>query len=314
MRNRSLHNARKEKNDEFKTSLSDIEKEISHYPKNQFKDKVILCNCNDSPDSNFFRYFFYRFKKLGLKKLIGISYVEKLMKLDMTIPPPNNAEVFEFSGSKGRMPSQKDITITPLKDFGEFDSLECINFLKQADIVVTNPPFSRFVEYMTLLFKYKKKFLIMGKTDKIMISGVWENFKNGNVWPGYNYNETCSFIIPPSYEKYSKMIDGIKYGEVPGIMWFTNLTHKRINRSLILVKKYYGNEKDYPKYDNIDAIEVSKVKLIPEDYYGVIGVPITFIGSWNPSQFEIVGGEKLNTFIDGKETYRRILIKRKDKK
>lgn len=313
MSSKNLHKARKEKNDEFNTELSDIEKEIARYSKDQFKDKVVLCNCNDSPDSNFFRYFFYRFKKLRLKKLIGISYFDKIMKFDSTTSL-NNAEVFEFNGSKERMPNPKDITVTPLKEFGEFSSEECIDILKQADIVLTNPPFSLFVEYMALLFKYKKKFLIMGKTDKVMITGVWENFKEGNVWPGYNYNINCNFIIPSHYKKYNKIVDGIKYGEVSGIMWFTNLIHIKMNNPLVLVKKYYGNEEDYPKYDNIDAIEVSKVKHIPKDYYGVMGVPITFIGSWNPNQFEIVGGEKLNTFINGKETYRRILIKRKERK
>ena len=325
MANKNLHKAKKAKSDEFYTQLADIEKELWEY-KDYFKDKVIYCNCDDPRVSNFVQYFTLNFKFFGLKKLISTCYKHKDIwdfgkegKDDSAI-----ALIYEGTKNENQIPDDEDFIIKPLKGDGDFRSLECIEFLKEADIVVTNPPFSLFREYVDQLMAYQKKFIILGNNNAITYKEIFRYIKEGQLWLGYNANKTIEFIVPDDYPianpKTRKIIEGIHYQQVPAITWFTNLNHKKRNEDLILYKKY--NEQDYPKYDNYDAIEVSKIKDIPEDYYEVMGVPITFLDKHNPEQFEIVGidryvieenfGYVSRFFINGKEKYARILIKRKN--
>jgi len=319
--NKNLHNAKRNKNDEFYTQLSDIEKELSHY-KDHFRDKVVLCNCDDPKVSNFFRYFSLQFHQLGLRKLITTCY--KNQEIDLFSKNDNEEAIYlEYDGTKNKngVPSVEEIGIKHLKGDGDFRSKECVELLEQADIVVTNPPFSLFREFVALLIKYGKEFLIIGHMANIIYKDIAPLLKDGKIWVGYHHNIAMEFRLPNHYEKWSRIDKkGNKYGKVPGITWFTNLPHKKRNEELILVKKYEGNEKYYPKYDNYDAIEVGRVVDIPKDYNGVMGIPITFLGKYNPKQFEILGVDRWvegridygkNLFIAGKEKYNRILIKRK---
>lgn len=274
MGNTNLQQARKNKKDEFYTQLCDIENELKHY-KEHFKDKTILCNCDDPRVSNFFHYFSYNFEFLGLKKLITTCY--KSQEVDLFSQSNSERAIYlEYTGNKtgGRVPVAEEIGIKYLKGNGDFRSPECIDLLKQADIVVTNPPFSLFREYIALLMKYKKKFVIIGNQNAITYKEVFPLLKTNEVWPGYNHVK--EFLQSDGSMK--------KFGN---IQWFTNLDISKRHEELILYKKYTPQE--YPTYDNYDAINVDKVANIPCDYDGVMGVPITFLDKYNPNQFEIIG-------------------------
>ena len=305
--NSNLHKAKKAKNDEFYTQLSDIENELTHYLEH-FNDKVVYCNCDDPRLSNFVKYFQINFDKLGLKKLIATGYRKNCRGLKLVYDSNN-----------------KDANVEELEGDGDFRSEECVELLKQADIVVTNPPFSLFREYVAQLVGYGKKFLVLGNMNALKYKEIFPLIKANKIWVGHNFNKTMEFRLDESYERWNEIRDGFKYGKVPAIAWYTNLGIKKRHEKLILTEKY--DPAKYPKFDNYDAINVDKVNDIPKDYAGVMGVPITFLDKYNPEQFEIVGTtenglcdkalwihpeEKHNEpFIDGKKKYTRILIRRK---
>lgn len=294
--NKNLHSAKRAKNDEFYTQLSDIEKELSHY-REYFKDKTVLCNCDDPYISGFFEYFSLNFEALQLKKLITTCYKNNTPYL-FTQQDQEQAVYLEYTGDKNdnRVPDVHEIGVKAFKGDGDFRSAECIELLKEADVVVTNPPFSLFREYLAQLIEYDKKFLIIGHQNAITYKEVFHLIKENKMWLGVHNNQ--SFVFGTPYKNIleanrsfckQKGFDGETYVKVPGINWFTNIPHNKRNESLRLFKEYKGHEDEYPKYDNYDAIEVSKVVDIPIDYDGVMGVPITFLDKYNPEQFEIVG-------------------------
>lgn len=279
MANTNLHNAKKAKNDEFYTRLTDIEKECKHY-REQFKGKVIYCNCDDARDSKFFKYFSMNFEFFGLKKLITTGY-----KAD----GHGVALIYEGDKNGNKIVDDEEIQVIELEGNGDFRSPECVEFLKQADIVVTNPPFSLFREYVKQLMEYGKKFLVICSQNAITYKEIFPYIKNNELWLGVNMVK--EFVTPLKEVTNEKTQYKNEQGEViqkfGNICWYTNLPHKKRNLPLDLYKKY--NEKEFPKYDNYDAIEVSKVCDIPMDYEGVMGVPITFLDKYCPSQFEILG-------------------------
>jgi hypothetical protein len=267
--NINLRKAKRLKNDEFYTRMEDIENELSHY-KECFKGEVVYCNCDNPTWSNFAKYFVDNFQDMGLKKVILTHYDE--------------------SGSSKTIYDGESLVTTPLKSNGDFRSEECIELLKEADIVVTNPPFSLFREYISQLIDYDKKFIILGNNNAITYKEVFCQIKSNNIWLGVQTNKTMDFQIPEHYETWSHIDEnGNKIAKVPAISWFTNLPNKKRNEKITLFNKYYGNEDNYPKYDNYDAIEVSKTKDIPNDYDGYMAVPITFMCKYNPNQFIILG-------------------------
>ena len=291
----NLHKAKQNKKDEFYTQLVDIERELGHY-KEHFKNKVVLCNCDDPRISNFFHYFSYNFEYLGLKKLIATCYKGQNMDL-FTKNDSEQAIYLEYLGDKNsnKIPDAEEIGIKHLKGDGDFRSDECIELLKQADIVVTNPPFSLFREYVTQLMKYNKKFVIVGHQNAITYKEVFKLIKENTVWLGYGFKGGAGHFINKEYKDYATAgnhKDGMI--RVSGVHWFTNLEIKKRHENLILYKTY--NEKEYPKYDNYDAINVDKTKEIPLDYKGAIGVPITFMNKYNPDQFEIIGQGQGNLY------------------
>ena len=287
-----MHLAKRAKQDEFYTQLADIERELKHYKKH-FKGKVVYCNCDDPRVSNFFHYFSYSFEKLGLKKLIATCYKNQ----DMDLFSRNDSEraiYLEYEGDKSgnNVPDREEIGIKHLKGDGDFRSAECIELLKQADIVVTNPPFSLFREYVGQLIEFDKQFLIIGNVNAITYKEVFRLIKESRLWLGPSIRSgDREFGVPDDYPLSAAgyRIDdrGNKYIRVKGVRWFTNLDFKERHEDLILYKTYSPDE--YPTYDNYDAIEVSKTKDIPADYEGAMGVPITFLDKHNPNQFEIVG-------------------------
>jgi hypothetical protein len=294
-KNENLHKAKSAKNDEFYTQLSDIEKEMVHY-KQHFNGKTVYCNCDDARESNFFKYFSKNFEFLGLKKLITTGY-----KAD----GHGVALIYEGDKNGNRNPDTEEITIKQLEGNGDFRSEECVEFLKEADIVVTNPPFSLFRQYIAQLMEYGKKFIIVGNTQAITYKEVFPYIKNNELWLGVSsFNCGMYFQVPENYEyaktyKFDRERNGVKVMRVSSICWFTNLDHEKRNRPLDLYK-HYSNE--YKHYDNYDAIEVSKVCEIPMDYDGVMGVPITFLDKYCPDQFEIVGcfnGYKECDYVNG---------------
>jgi hypothetical protein len=324
--NHNLHQAAKAKKDEFYTQLTDIEREIGHY-KEHFKGKVVLCNCDDPRVSNFFHYFSHNFEHLGLKKLITTCYKNQNMDL-FSQNDSETAICLEYRGDKDgdRVPSAEEIGIRPLKGDGDFRSAECIELLKEADIVVTNPPFSLFREYTAQLIKYDKKFLIIGSQNAITYKEIFKLVKENKIWLGVDNYGTKWFNVKDHYdiatESRKKIENGEKYFSMGSIVWFTNLDIEKRHEELILYKTYKGNEKDYPKYDNYDAIEVSKVADIPMDYTGAMGVPITFLDKYNPKQFEIIGSNRgvdqdpkgiygRGSYLDGKEKFKRLFIRNK---
>ncbi|MCK9595114.1 MAG: adenine-specific methyltransferase EcoRI family protein [Candidatus Omnitrophica bacterium] len=325
--NKNLHKANLAKKDEFYTQLVDIEKELKHY-KEQFRGKVVYCNCDDPFESNFFKYFASNFNSLKLKKLITTSYVkspivgEQLLLFEVEGLKPSGKEPFkieikEVPDADGNGAINLDDveyllkhdknTATPLRGNGDFRSDECIKLLKQADIVVTNPPFSLFREYVAQLVEYDKKFLIIGNLNSITYKEVFKLVKKNKLWLGYN-NGAKTYLVPDNYEQNNIFVgeDGKKYAKMGNTGWYTNLDISKRQESLILYKKYTPEE--YPKYDNYNAIEVSKVVEIPKDYYGIIGVPVTFLDKYNPKQFEILG----ITDRDPDNNYRTKMYTRED--
>lgn len=303
MGNSKINNARKEKNDEFYTRYEDIENELKHYTKH-FKDKVVYCNCDDSSWSNFYKYFKDNFYELKLKKLISTNY-------DISC---KNSFITTFDGVI-------EIKVSLIGD-GDFRSDECLNILQEADIVITNPPFSLFRDFVSLVDKYKKSFLIVGHQNNISYKVVFKLIKENKLWLGYGFKGLVGFFINKHYENYASAkdkIDGMI--RVSGVHWFTNMSiDKGLNKKLSLSKSY--NEKDYPKYDNYDCIEVSKTKDIPIDYFGYMGVPISYLDKHNNEDFEILAMDDHRVLypksaksnqIDGRNIYKRIIIKRRVK-
>lgn len=320
----SLDDAKKNKNDEFYTQLSDIENELKNY-KEHFKDKVVFCNCDDPRESNFFKYFIRNFNRLGLKKLITTTYINSPIANTDDLFGERNV-VYKISINKLEDINDYDLITDELIDkiikkrrkklygdenyqAGDFRSAECVELLKQADIVVTNPPFSLFREYVAQLIEYDKKFLIIGNKNSISYKEVFTYIKQNKIWLGFN--SACEFFTIENGQK-------VKTKKVQGLTrWLTNLEHKKRHEELDLYKKY--NPQEFPKYDNYDAINVDKTADIPYDYYEPMGVPITFLDKYSPEQFEILG-QMANTkvdeynfgypFINGERKYARILIKR----
>jgi len=327
--NENLRKANKAKKDEFYTQLSDIEKEVRHY-KEHFNDKVVYCNCDDPRISNFFHYFSYNFEKLGLKKLITTCY--KNQERDFFSEHKSEQAIYlEYNGDKNgnKVPDLEEIGIKHLKGDGDFRSKETIELLKQADIVVTNPPFSLFREYIAQLIEYEKKFLIIGNVNAVSYREIFKLIKEGKLWLGASiHSGDREFGVPDDYPLtaagYRIDSTGKKFIRVKGVRWFTNMDYVERHEDLILYKKYSPEE--YPKFDNYNAINVDVTAEIPCDYAGIMGVPITFLDKYNPDQFEIIDGigrysmlegptpETQGTYlteIKGLPKYARILIKNK---
>ncbi len=318
--NKYLRRANVAKIDEFYTQLADIENELKHY-KDQFRGKVVFCNCDDPKESNFVKYFSMNFEHLGLRKLLATHYKEANL---FTQEPPYK---LEYTGDKdgNRMPDPNEF-ITKMIGTGDFRSKECIDLLKESDIIVTNPPFSLFREYVAQLIDYNKNFLIIGNTNALTYKEIFKLIKDNKLRTGYtNFNVGMFFIVPHDWEKFHHIDEnGNKIARVSTSCWFTNLEVEKHKQEITLYKKY--NSEKYPKYDNYDAIEVSKVSEIPMDYEEAMGVPVTFIDKYNPDQFEILDaigrysmltgpteetrGHYL-TKINGKPKYARIVIKNK---
>lgn len=318
MANKKLNQAKNAKKDEFYTQLVDIENELRHY-REHFRGKTVLCNCDDPRVSNFFHYFSYNFEQLGLKKLITTCY--KNQERDLFSQHNSERAIWlEYTGDHNgnRIPDPEEIGINCLQGDGDFRSAECIELLKQADIVVTNPPFSLFREYVAQLTQYDKKFIIIGHQNAIKYKEIFPLIMNNKIWLGYGFKGGAAHF-------YSSYKDTARAGDhregmirVSGVNWFTNLEIAKRHEKLILFKTY--NPEEYPKYDTFDAINVDKTADIPTDYYGVMGVPITFMDKYNPNQFEIIGVmnhgcdseyDLAKPVIKGKELYTRILIQQK---
>lgn len=286
----NLKTSKRRKNDEFYTQLNDIENELQHY-KEHFRDKVVYCNCDDPRVSNFFYYFSHKFEHLGLKKLITTCYKNNTWDM-FSQHDQEQAIRLEYTGDRdgNRKPDADEIRRVPLKGDGDFRSQECIEILKQADIVVTNPPFSLFREYVAQLMEYDKKFLIIGNQNAITYKEIFPLIKENKIWLGYVKGD-MEFKVPEYYppKKHRYRIDerGNKFYSLGNAKWFTNLEIEKRRKKLILYKEY--DPEKYPKYDNYDAIEVCPVKEIPVNYGGVMGVPITFLDKHNPDQFEVLG-------------------------
>ena len=348
-KNKNLSDAAKAKKDEFYTRLEDIENECRNYKK-FFRDKIIFCNCDDPFESNFFAYFAMNFNEFGLKKLISSSYVgSTIIQLELNFNDSPN-KISNFDKKKDAI----KVELTEFKDWngdgredlydvkyflqnfpcaiqklhgdgkfsaGDFRSQESIKMLQQADIVVTNPPFSLFREYVKQLIEFNKKFLIIGNVNAITYKEIFPLIKENKIWLGYGFRGMVGFFKSP-YEdnaKSSQHLEGFIRNS--GVHWYTNLDIEKRHEDILLYRSYYDEPENYPKYDNYDAIEVSKTADIPKDYEGVMGVPITFLDKYNPDQFEILGnagsygidGYSLcsELFINGKKIYKRILIRRK---
>ena len=363
MANKNLNAAKTAKKDEFYTQMGDIERELQHYWPH-FRDKVVLCNCDDPYASNFFKYFALNFNQLGLKKLICTCFDgSPVQGMELQLPFEWEPEVDELaqaaepaslyggqrkSAYKVEISEVKDMNgdgavdlsdvqyllkndknaISLLKQHGDFRSQECIELLKEADIVVTNPPFSLFREYIAQLVKYEKKFLIIGNVNAITYKEVFPLIKNNKLWLGPSITSgDRKFNVPDNYPLNAAGCgidpDGRKYIRVKGVRWFTNLDHNKRHEELDLVNRY--SQEEYPTYDNYDAIEVGRTSDIPCDYPRTMGVPITFLDKYNPEQFEIIGmmsgakGEFLTNgndgrakfYVNGKGVYARILIRNK---
>lgn len=337
MPKKNLNAAKAAKKDEFYTQLTDIERELQHYWPH-FRGKTVLCNCDDPYESNFFKYFALRFNQLGLKKLISTCYNGS--------PVQGNELILHFDGFDDEPKKQAyEVEITEVKDMngdgavdlsdvryllendkntlhtlqsGDFRSAECIELLKQADIVVTNPPFSLFREYIAQLVKYDKKFVIVGHQNAISYKEVFPLIKDNKIWLGYGFKGGAAHFFSP----YKDIATASDHREdmirVSGVTWFTNMTIPKRNEVLDLVCRYSPEE--YPKYDNYDAIDVDRTADIPRDYDGVMGVPITFLDKYNPNQFDIIGvmaSTQITNFnfgypyVKGKKKYARVLIRNK---
>lgn len=347
MARKDLAQAKDAKKDEFYTQLSDIEKELVHY-REYFRDKVVFCNCDDPYESNFFKYFALNFNALGLKKLIATCYdgspiaqqelplfpeaetepKRKAYKVEISeVPDLDGNGSADLTDVKLLLKSSDNNVKAELKGNGSFDSPESIELLKEADVVVTNPPFSLFREFLALLDKYNKQFIIIGNTNALKYKLTFKMFQEDKIRTGYtNFNVGMYFQVPDSWEKFHHVENGKKMARVSTSCWFTNLPVSKHNEELILIKHYTPEE--YPKYDNYDAINVNTYTDIPCDYTGIMGVPVTFLDKYNPKQFEIIwttdrGGdgylEDLKKpwdrydapVINGKGLYTRILIRKK---
>lgn len=342
--NSNLHAANRAKKDEFYTQLSDIANELKHY-RPHFAGKTVFCNCDDPYESNFFKYFALNFNSLGLKKLICTCYNGSPVagsqlcltdpedpqgkqqktrvphKIVITqVPDVNGDGATDLTDVELLLKNNSNI-LTTLNGNGDFRSAECIELLKEADIVVTNPPFSLFREYVAQLVEYKKQFLIIGNQNAITYKEIFRLIKDNIMWLGSTLS-FCAFKVPQDYEEKAVRfwIDetGQKWRSMGNICWFTNLDHKKRHEELDMFKHYSPD--DYSRYDNFDAIEVSRVENIPMDYNGVMGVPITFLGKYNPDQFDIIGAmtttkiEGYNygyPYVNGQKIYARILIRKK---
>ena len=306
--NSNLRKASKAKNDEFYTQLSDIEKELKHY-KNQFRNKVVYCNCDDPFESNFFKYFAGNFNALGLKQLIATSYkpspiantqLDLFGNIEAVEPAKGRPKItankfiinevngaFDLRDIAHQLKANKNNEWSPLDGEGDFRSPESIELLKLADIVVTNPPFSLFRDYVAQLIEYNKKFLIIGTNNAIHYKEIFPMIQKNKLWLGYN-NGPKKYLVPNNYEgKSVVIIEGQKYMPMGNTSWFTNLDTTKRHEKLVLYKKYSPEE--YPRYDNYNAIEVGRVADIPVDYEGTMGVPDTFLDKYNPEQFELMG-------------------------
>jgi len=313
-----LRNAKTNKNDEFYTQLSDIESELQHY-KSHFKNKIVFCNCDDARISNFYKYFASNFNELGLKKLVAACYKKQERNLFNTKEDESGFFV-EYTSTERKKNKLSATNIIPFKGDGDFRSAESIELLKQSDIVVTNPPFSLFREYVAQLVKYDKKFLIIGNINAITYKEIFKLIKKNKAWLGINLGRGISgFIVPEHYELYGTEthIDssGNRIVSPNNCLWLTNLDTFKRHEDITLTKRYLGNENEYLKYDNYDGINVNKTRDIPLDYEGIMGVPITFLHKFNPDQFEIIkfrkGNDEKDLSINGKCPYFRILIKNK---
>lgn len=313
MAKKNLKEAKEKKVDEFYTQIEDIEKELYYYEE-YFRGKVVLCNCDDPYESNFFKYFALNFNYLGLKKLIATCHTtspivgQQISLFDFidsngntdNDTEPVRAYKIEIKEVKEKSTGAYDLTdveyliknkknvLTFLDGDGDFRSAECLSLLQEADIVCTNPPFSLFRDYISLLEEYDKQFIIIGNTNALTYKEVFRMIKEDKLRTGYtNFNVGMYFFVPDSCEKYHKIKDGRKMVRVSTSCWFTNLPVKKHKEEMILYKQY--NETDYPKYYNFDAININKVTDIPVDWDGYMGVPITFLDKYNPSQFEVIG-------------------------
>ena len=338
--NNNLHMSKAGKQDEFYTQLPMIENELKYY-KNHFEGKTVLCNCDDPYESNFFKFFAMRFNILKLKKLIASCYDRspiaqtQLSLFEEDRPPqersPYCAKMIELEDYNGDgaanisdvewlLKNKKD-AVKKLEGNGDFRSGECIELLKQADIVVTNPPFSLFREYVAQLMEYDKKFIILGRGTATTYKEILPLFLSNRLWLGRT-NGHFWFRVPDNYDPKATDFkideDGVKWRRMGNICWFTNLDYKERHEDIILYREY--DPAVYPKYDNYDAIDVSEVSEIPKDYDGVMGVPTTFLLKWNPDQFEILGSSRYHdgswesndiNFVNGKGKFTRILIRRK---
>ena len=332
--NKFLQKAKNHKNDEFYTILSDVEKELKHYKKH-LKNKTIFCNCDDPRVSNFFHYFSYNFEKLKIKKLITTCYKNQDYDL-FSKHELDKAIYLEYNGDKNNnnKPDLNEIGIKNLNGDGDFRSQECISLLENSDIIITNPPFSLFREYVSQLIRFKKKFLIVGNWNAITYKEIFKLIQNNELWLGVNSNRNFSgFTIPDHYPLSGTEArvdnEGNRIVSTNNTCWFTNLDIAKRHEELILYKKF--KKEDYPEYDNYHSVEVSKVKDIPMNYKGVMGVPITFLDKYNPDQFEIIGsdhdvkkgllpkiikskwtGKIDRAYLNGKRLYARLLIKNKN--
>ncbi|MBQ9337389.1 MAG: adenine-specific methyltransferase EcoRI family protein [Lentisphaeria bacterium] len=329
--NAQLHQAGRNKKDDFYTALEDIEKELKHYPA-CFKGKTVFCNCDDPYESNFFKYFVMHFNSLGLKKLIAACCSGSSVPSGPDMPEggssrPRRAckviitEVKEEDGDgkadvEYLLKNRKNV-LSPLNGNGDFRSEECIELLRESDIVVTNPPFSLFREYVRLLVRHGKKFLIIGNQNAVTYKEIFPLIKENRLWFGASiHSGDREFRVPDDYPLQAAGCctrDGKKYIRVKGVRWFTNLDHKEHHKPLPLHERYQAEK--YPRYDNYDAIEVRETRLIPQDYTGAMGVPITFLDKYCPEQFEIIkfrkGDDGKDLSINGECPYFRILIRRK---
>ncbi len=293
-----LDNAKANKKDEFYTQMIDIEKEMIHYTKH-FRDKIIYCNCDNPEMSNFWKYFYNNFHELGLRELFATFYGE-------------GASFYRYDGV--------NIIVMPLQGNGDFRSEECVRILEQSDVVVTNPPFSLFREYISQLDNYNKDYLIISNINAITYKEVFPLIQANKAWLGVCFGRGISgFIVPENYELYGTetMVDenGDRIISPNNCMWLTSLDNEKRHQPIELVKKYEGNEAAYPFYDNYNGINVNKTQDIPADFMGAMGVPITFLNKYDPEQFEIIkfrkGDDDKDLRINGKAPYFRILIRRK---
>lgn len=340
-KNGNLSAAKNAKKDEFYTQLSDIENELWHY-RDHFKNKTVFCNCDDPYESNFVKYFAMNFNILGLKKLIATCYASSPVMYTQLTFFGEEEILYEDTNKKPYVIEISEVTdengdgAVDLTDFelilkknkprllngnGDFRSDECIELLKKADIVVTNPPFSLFREYVAQLIEYDKKFLIIGNINAITYKEIFPLIKDNKIWLGYSiHSGDREFRVPNSYPLKSAgyRIDknGYKYIRVKGVRWFTNIDYEDRHDNLILYKTYTSEE--YPTYDNYNAININKTSEIPYDYDGYMGVPITFLDKYSPEQFDIIkfrkGNDNKDLCINGKCTYFRIIIKKKEGK